>query len=551
MAIADYDDLFQTAANQYGIDPNLLKAHALVESSGDPDATSDAGAQGLMQLMPETAKSLGVKDPYDPAQAIPGAAKLIRENIDRYGGSLPAAIMAYHGGTRVSNWGPKTHDYLNKVTNAYQQLGAQGDQGDQGTKPMDDSFTSQQTGGDSTGLPPGYWLNPVTGLMESQYGGPSIPAPVTYHPPTPGSGTPNPAAGVPSGGSYGDTGNDNPADAMPAMGSQRFSSPLAPPQGLFGNMQEFSGSGGLPTGDITQDPAYAQIARQRMIAGLLSATPGTAGFSKAMSGMADTAQSRLDNAIALQRAQQMYGTQQERIATQLVRSGMPYSLAMKAAGFNIDPQTAAQMDQSQQYGKAMPPGAQKVEDQLTSSISSSRQDRAQIQHFIDMINSGQVNIDPVNKAIYGVRNALGQPSDGSAAWQQLQAMVNRVAQNAANNFHGPASDARYKAAQTMIDGGGLTSNEQALQHLDQLQNMMAMNEQYQRQAVDRNRQRNNRPGFDWEGFNASIPGSAPGSSPDEIARNIYGQNNVGTPGSRQTVGRQVTPTGVGWSIVQP
>jgi hypothetical protein len=113
-----YDQLFEQAGRQFNVDPALLRAQMLVESSGDPKAQSEKGAQGLMQLIPETQKALGVTDPSDPQQSIFAAAKLMAENLDRYG-NVADAVKAYHGGTDKANWGPKTQAYVSKVLNGY------------------------------------------------------------------------------------------------------------------------------------------------------------------------------------------------------------------------------------------------------------------------------------------------------------------------------------------------------------------------------------------------------------------------------------------------
>ncbi|HVN14048.1 MAG TPA: NlpC/P60 family protein, partial [Kineosporiaceae bacterium] len=89
-----YASLFAAAGARYGLDPALLAALAKTESGFDPAAVSPAGAQGLMQLMPSTAASLGV-DPLDPAQAVDGSARLLRGLFDRFGGRVDLALAGY------------------------------------------------------------------------------------------------------------------------------------------------------------------------------------------------------------------------------------------------------------------------------------------------------------------------------------------------------------------------------------------------------------------------------------------------------------------------
>src|SRR6185369_15900553 len=122
--MADYTDLIQSAARQYNIDPALLQAVIRTESSGNPNAkgppTKYGAARGIAQLLPQTAAALGVKNPNDPAEAIPAMAKLLDQNLTRYG-NVEDALHAYHGGTDQANWGPKTQAYAQTVLSRVNQ----------------------------------------------------------------------------------------------------------------------------------------------------------------------------------------------------------------------------------------------------------------------------------------------------------------------------------------------------------------------------------------------------------------------------------------------
>jgi len=117
-----YADLFVFAGRQHGVDPALLAAVAKAESAFNPRAVSHAGAQGLMQLMPGTAKELGVADPFDPAQAVDGAARLLAEHLGTFG-SVDLALAAYNAGpAAVRRYGgippyAETQAYVRKITN--------------------------------------------------------------------------------------------------------------------------------------------------------------------------------------------------------------------------------------------------------------------------------------------------------------------------------------------------------------------------------------------------------------------------------------------------
>jgi len=111
-------DAVRDAAIRYALDPALLRAVIRVESAGNPRALSGAGAQGLMQLMPATARSLGVVCAFDPRENVLGGARYLRRMRDRLG-SWPRALAAYHAGPgRVESGRPlprSTRSYVARV----------------------------------------------------------------------------------------------------------------------------------------------------------------------------------------------------------------------------------------------------------------------------------------------------------------------------------------------------------------------------------------------------------------------------------------------------
>lgn len=96
-----YRELIDRAAREHGLHPDLVYAVAAVESSFDPLARSVKGAQGLMQLMPETAARFGVRDPWNPDDNLRGGASLLRYLLDLFEGDVRLALAAYNAGENV------------------------------------------------------------------------------------------------------------------------------------------------------------------------------------------------------------------------------------------------------------------------------------------------------------------------------------------------------------------------------------------------------------------------------------------------------------------
>lgn len=126
----------EAAAKKYNLDPRMLWAVAQQESGGKPEAVGQGvvvggpraegnvqNARGLMQLMPDTAKALGVTDPHDPIQSLEGGAKLLRQNLDRYNGDIDKALKSYHGGYDVAQWRSKTNAYPGAVYKHWESVG--------------------------------------------------------------------------------------------------------------------------------------------------------------------------------------------------------------------------------------------------------------------------------------------------------------------------------------------------------------------------------------------------------------------------------------------
>lgn len=124
-ATGGYADLIGQAASRHGVDPELLRCVLLVESSFDPRAVSPKGAMGLAQLMPGTAEELGVENPFDPAESVDAAARLLGRLLRESQGRWVPALAAYNAGRgAVRRYGGvppygETVRYIEKILSLY------------------------------------------------------------------------------------------------------------------------------------------------------------------------------------------------------------------------------------------------------------------------------------------------------------------------------------------------------------------------------------------------------------------------------------------------
>jgi hypothetical protein len=122
-----YDPHIKFACQRYGLDYNLVKAVIRAESAFDPAALSPKGAMGLMQLMPETSRDLGVVNPFDPNQNIDGGARYLKFLLNRFDNNVLFALAAYNAGPEaVEKHGgippyEETRNYVRRVLDFYQQ----------------------------------------------------------------------------------------------------------------------------------------------------------------------------------------------------------------------------------------------------------------------------------------------------------------------------------------------------------------------------------------------------------------------------------------------
>lgn len=119
------DKLIAENSTQQGVKADLVRAVISEESGGRPCAVSSKGAQGLMQLMPDTAQLFGVKDPFDPQENVGAGTKLLKQLLTKYDGDLSRALSAYNAGSgRVDEEGgvPPIAETINYVKDIMQKL---------------------------------------------------------------------------------------------------------------------------------------------------------------------------------------------------------------------------------------------------------------------------------------------------------------------------------------------------------------------------------------------------------------------------------------------
>ena len=156
----------QEAARRHGVEAKLVEAVIAIESAFNPRAVSRKGAGGLMQLMPQTAAGLGVRNVFDPRQNIDGGVRYLRHLLDRYRGDLRLSLAAYNAGPQVVEGYrgippyPETKQYVQRVLELYQggaavqNGGGEGDSGTGSTREIIYRYEDEQGRVTYTNTPP-------------------------------------------------------------------------------------------------------------------------------------------------------------------------------------------------------------------------------------------------------------------------------------------------------------------------------------------------------------------------------------------------------------
>jgi hypothetical protein len=124
-----FHDLIRAAAQRYGVDADLIHCVIAIESNFNPKAVSPRNARGLMQLLPQTATELGVRDVFDPRENIEAGTRYLKDMLDRYNNNLTLALAAYNAGPeRVEQYGRRvppyseTLKYVRKISKSYEHF---------------------------------------------------------------------------------------------------------------------------------------------------------------------------------------------------------------------------------------------------------------------------------------------------------------------------------------------------------------------------------------------------------------------------------------------
>lgn len=125
VSAAEIDSAIDQAASKHGVDANLVRALVKVESNFNPNAVSNKGAMGLMQLMPRTASGLSVSNPFDPQQNVDAGVRHLRQLLNNFGGDVRLSLAAYNAGEGavkrnggVPHYG-ETQNYVKRITDLY------------------------------------------------------------------------------------------------------------------------------------------------------------------------------------------------------------------------------------------------------------------------------------------------------------------------------------------------------------------------------------------------------------------------------------------------